>query len=181
MKTWQLIVLLIVIGVVIGTAYLLLRGPQTPAPAPAAEQTTSAAPAEAAQSAPVTQPATMGTAADATVNAAAQTSTAVPAATGQVTTPTAKHFTVNGNDQSADVTSISVKKGTPVTITFGADAGSTYHGGLDFRSSVVSTGTVAPGTTKTVSFTADHSFSFTPYWPATNIAKPYSITVTVSS
>lgn len=93
--------------------------------------------------------------------------------------PAAKHFTVNGNDATADVKTIAVAAGTPVTITFGADAGTTYHGGLDFRSSVVNTGTIAPGSTKTVSFTATHSFSFTPYWPSTNIAKPYTIDVVV--
>lgn len=93
--------------------------------------------------------------------------------------PAPKSFTVNGNDATADVKEITVAKGTPVTITFGADAGTTYHGGLDFRSSVVNTGTIVPGSTKTVTFTADHTFSFTPYWPATNIAKPYVITVTV--
>lgn len=100
-----------------------------------------------------------------------QTSEAPPA--------TPKSFTVNGNDNSADLTIITVAKGTPVTITFGADADGTYHGGLDFRSSVVSTGTIAPGSTKTVTFTAQQSFVFTPYWPATNIAKPYKINITV--
>ncbi len=93
--------------------------------------------------------------------------------------PTAQHFAVNGNDATADLKTISVAAGTPVTITFGADAGTTYHGGLDFRSSVVNTGTIVPGSTKTVSFTATKSFSFTPYWPATDIAKPYTIDVVV--
>lgn len=93
--------------------------------------------------------------------------------------PAAQHFTVNGNDATADLKTIAVAAGTPVTITFGADAGTTYHGGLDFRSSVLNTGTITPGTTKTVSFTATKSFSFTPYWPATNIAKPYTIDIVV--
>lgn len=88
-------------------------------------------------------------------------------------------FTVNGNDSTADLKTITVPKGTPVTITFGADAQGTYHGGLDFRSSVVSTGPIAPGSTKTVTFTAANSFSFTPYWPSTNIAKPYTINIVV--
>jgi cytoskeletal protein RodZ len=94
--------------------------------------------------------------------------------------PAAQHFTVHGNDASADLTTITVKKGTPVSITFGADSGTTYHGGLDFRSSVLSTGTIAPGATKTVTFTADQSFAFTPYWPASNVAKPYKIAVVVT-
>lgn len=94
-------------------------------------------------------------------------------------TPAPKSFSVNGNDESADLTSITVAKGTPVTITFGADAQGTYHGGLDFRSSVVNTGPIAPGSTKTVTFTAESSFNFTPYWPSTNIAKPYVIKIIV--
>lgn len=105
-------------------------------------------------------------------SAQATTGTASPA-------PAAQHFAVNGNDATADVKNITVAAGTPVTITFGADAGTTYHGGLDFRSSVVNTGTITPGSTKTVSFTATKSFSFTPYWPSTNIAKPYTIDVVV--
>lgn len=105
-----------------------------------------------------------------------------PAQTAPVTqssTPAPQSFTVNGNDTSADLTTITVPEGTPVSITFGADVNGTYHGGLDFRSSVVNTGTIVPGSTKTVSFTARRSFSFTPYWPSTNIAKPYKINVVV--
>lgn len=103
----------------------------------------------------------------------------MPSTNGSMGTMMAKSFTVHGNDTAADLKSITVAKGTPVTITFGADAQGTYHGGLDFRSSVVSTGPIAPGSTKAVSFTADKSFSFTPYWPSTNIAKPYTINVVV--
>ena len=120
------------------------------------------------------------------VPSSAPTATPAPGATPKTAqspaanaTPAPKSFTVNGNDSTADVEMIMVAKGTPVTITFGADAQGTYHGGLDFRSSVVSTGPIAPGSTKTVSFTANSSFSFTPYWPSTNIAKPYTIQVMV--
>lgn len=93
--------------------------------------------------------------------------------------PAPQSFTVHGNDSSADLETITVPKGTVVSITFGADAQGTYHGGLDFRSTVVSTGPIAPGSTKTVNFTATKSFAFTPYWPSTNIAKPYTISIVV--
>gem|GEM_PF-6669131 len=33
--------------------------------------------------------------------------------------------------------------------------------------------------TKTISFTAHSSFSFTPYLPSTNIQKPYTVSVVV--
>lgn len=94
-----------------------------------------------------------------------------------VTTPSPKSFTVNASDTGADLTTISVAKGTSVTITFKADPNTTYYGGLDFRSSVVDTGTVPSGGSKTVTFVAGQSFSFQPYWPSTNTAKPYTIDI----
>jgi hypothetical protein len=93
--------------------------------------------------------------------------------------PASKSFTVNASDEKADLTTITVAKGTPVSITFKADAQETYHGGLDFRSPNLSTGTIAPGASKTVSFTAANSFTFIPYWPSTNIQKPYTISIVV--
>ncbi len=91
----------------------------------------------------------------------------------------AKSFTVHGNDLNADLTTITVSKGTSVSITFSVDAQNTYHGGLDFRSSMLNTGTITPGSSKTVTFTANSSFAFTPYWPLTNIKKPYTVNVVV--
>ncbi len=107
------------------------------------------------------------------------TTTAIPTTAASAPAATSQSFKVNGNDATTDLKTITVAKGTNVSITFGADAGTTYHGGLDFRSSVISTGTITPGSTKTITFVADKSFSFTPYWPATNIAKPYTINVIV--
>lgn len=130
-----------------------------------------------------TTPAAYGTPAPATAQSdtggGTAATTTVSTTTTQAAAPAPQSFTVNGNDSSADLTSITVPKGTPVTITFAADAQGTYHGGLDFRSSVVNSGTIAPGTSKTVTFTVDQSFAFTPYWPSTNIAKPYKIMISV--
>lgn len=155
MKTSYIVLAIVVIVLVVG-GLLFVSNQSVKAPT---QSTNSAATVQTSQS-----------------NPAASSSAAAPAATA---TPAPQHFTVNGNDQTADLKTITVAKGTPVTITFGADSGTTYHGGLDFRSSVVNTGTITPGSTKTISFTADHSFSFTPYWPSTNIAKPYTINVVV--
>lgn len=93
--------------------------------------------------------------------------------------PKTVSFTVMGNDSMGSPTTIKVSKGDTVQITFQAQAEGTYHGGLDFRSSAINTGTIAPGSSKTITFTATDSFAFTPYWPATNIRKPYAINVTV--
>lgn len=93
--------------------------------------------------------------------------------------PVLQTFIVHGNDFTADLMNISVPQGTPVQITFVVDSQNTYHGGLDFRSSIISTGAIAPGGSRTISFTAHSSFSFVPYWPSTNTAKPYRITIQV--
>jgi hypothetical protein len=98
-------------------------------------------------------------------------------------TPTApsptRTFTVAASDESASPTTLTVKQGDVVSVTFNVDAKETYHGGLDFRSPVVSTGTILPGASKTVTFTAGASFSLVPYWPSTDIRKPYTIDVVV--
>jgi hypothetical protein len=99
--------------------------------------------------------------------------------TSPVTAPKSQSFKVQASDTKANLTTITVAKGTPTTITFAVDANNTYHGGLDFRSAQLSTGTILPGKSKTISFTATTTFSFTPYWPATNTKKPYVITVVV--
>ena len=114
-----------------------------------------------------------------TGTSSSQSSTKTNSVTPAPFVPLSQSFKINGNDNSADLTNIMIPKGTPVAITFGVDSNNTYHGGLDFRSLVVNTGTIAPGSTKTINFVADQSFSFTPYWPSTNIAKPYTINITV--
>lgn len=93
--------------------------------------------------------------------------------------PKTASVTVVGNDSTGSPTTITVDKGDVVQITFQVQAEGTYYGGLDFRSSVINTGTISPGSSKTVTFTATNSFAFTPYWPATNVPKPYTIQVVV--
>ncbi len=158
MKSSTIIGIVLALIVLAGVAWFATR----PAAAPNQESSEQGGPAEE------------GTAGVTVTNVTTTTTTSEESGT-----PAPQSFTVNGNDETADRKTITVPAGTEVTITFGADAGSTYHGGLDFRSSVVNTGTIAPGATKSVTFTADHSFSFTPYWPATNIAKPYTIDIVV--
>ncbi|MES2225717.1 MAG: hypothetical protein V4480_02810 [Patescibacteria group bacterium] len=163
MKISTILTTIVAIAIIAGVVWYLARPAGVPTYTPDTSSPTSAL--------PTTQTSVQSTTTTTTVTPAAQT--------GAKIVPAPKSFAVNGNDATADVKTITVAAGTPVTITFGADAGTTYHGGLDFRSSIVSTGTIAPGSTKSVSFTATHSFSFTPYWPATNIAKPYTIDVVV--
>lgn len=111
-----------------------------------------------------------------TTNAPSSTPSSQPT----TTTPASSSFTVNANDDSADLTTLSVKKGLNVTVTFKVDQNGVYHGGLDFRSSTVSSGPIQPGQSKTVTFTADQSFDFTPYWYQSNVKKDYLISVKVN-
>ncbi len=163
MKTTYIVIAIVVVLAVIGGIYYSTTHSPASATATSTAQTTAANPTPAS-AAP----------------APASTGVVTTVTTTTTTTPAPQSFTVNGNDTTADLLTISVPKGTLVTITFGADAQGTYHGGLDFRSSIVNTGTIAPGSTKTGTFTATSSFIFQPYWPATNIAKPYHITINVT-
>ncbi|HWB38692.1 MAG TPA: hypothetical protein VG604_00430 [Candidatus Saccharimonadales bacterium] len=88
-------------------------------------------------------------------------------------------FTINANDESADTESINVRKGDTIKITFKVDTSEVYHGGLEFKSDVVSSKPIKPGDSDTVSFVADKSFDFTPFWYQSNIQKDYLIHVNV--
>ena len=93
--------------------------------------------------------------------------------------PAKVSFTVIGSDDSADLTKIVVKKGDIVSVTFKVDPNNTCHGGLKFVSDDIDTDAIAPGESKTVTFTAKSSFEFVPYWPRNNRRKPYVVAVTV--
>ena len=90
-------------------------------------------------------------------------------------------FTINANDDSADHETVSVMKGANVSLTFAVDTNGVYHGGLEFKSTdpEIDSGGITPGSSKTVTFTADHSFSFQPYWFQSGVKKNYLITVNV--
>lgn len=85
----------------------------------------------------------------------------------------AKEFTIEADDTGFYPSGmVTVSKGGLVKITFSVRAAGTYFGGLDFRSEVWGdTGTVKPGESKTVEFTAGKTFTFTSYWPASNQKK----------
>lgn len=83
------------------------------------------------------------------------------------------------DDIHSDPQSITVAKDTEVTIIFRVDTKNVAYGGLDFRSLVLDTGTIASGDSKTVSFRAVGSFAFTPFLPSTQTAKGYSIDIIV--
>ncbi|HEY8998708.1 MAG TPA: hypothetical protein VIM53_00100 [Candidatus Saccharimonadales bacterium] len=91
-------------------------------------------------------------------------------------------FMINANDSGADHESVTVKKGANVSIMFMVETSGTYHGGLEFISTdpAIDSGPIATGGSKTVTFTATKSFSFQPYWYASQVKKDYLITVNVT-
>jgi len=94
-------------------------------------------------------------------------------------TSSVKEFSIEADDYGLYPSSIEVKKGDKVKITFKVKDEETYFAGLDFRSSVFGdTEKVAPGETKTVEFTAEETFEFKSYWPASDTLKATG-TVTV--
>jgi len=85
--------------------------------------------------------------------------------------PTIFNFTIEADDNRLSPSEIRVKKGTKVMLTFNVSDTNVYFGGLDFRSSKFNTPKIAPGGSTTVEFTADESFEFKSYWPASNRLK----------
>ncbi|MEK7664429.1 MAG: Kazal-type serine protease inhibitor domain-containing protein [Patescibacteria group bacterium] len=66
---------------------------------------------------------------------------------------------------------IKVRREENVKITFKIRTTNVYYAGLDIRSSKFNTGKINPGESKTVEFIAEESFTFTSYWPASEIVK----------
>lgn len=67
--------------------------------------------------------------------------------------------------------SIRVKKGSKVKLTFFVRSTNVYFGGLEMKSNVFKTGTIKPGGSASVEFTANESFEFTSWWPLSNVKK----------
>lgn len=80
-------------------------------------------------------------------------------------------YTVEADDSSLYPRRLEVPRGTMIRITFKVRSQGVYYGGLDFRSSKFTTGTVLPGMEKTVEFTVDESFRYTSYWPVSDRRK----------
>ncbi|OGN07248.1 MAG: hypothetical protein A2940_00590 [Candidatus Wildermuthbacteria bacterium RIFCSPLOWO2_01_FULL_48_29] len=66
---------------------------------------------------------------------------------------------------------IRVQRGTKVRLTFNVSRTNVYYAGLDFRSPKFETVSIDPGESTTVEFTADESFEFKSYWPASGVLK----------
>ena len=88
---------------------------------------------------------------------------------------------ITANDTTATPQSVTVKKGAKVTITFNVSSQGTYHGGLEFKNTDMGldSGSIPQGQSGKLSFTADKSFSLTPYWYQSGVKKDYLVAVNV--
>jgi len=84
---------------------------------------------------------------------------------------TIQEFTIKADDYGFYPSTITVKKGSEVKITFLVSATEVYFAGLDIRSLKFDTGTVKPGDKTTVSFITNESFDFKSYWPSSGVLK----------
>jgi hypothetical protein len=83
------------------------------------------------------------------------------------------------DDNAAGRYSISVKKETMVELTLIVVPENVFHGGIDFRSPVISTGVILPGSSKIVKFVAENSFELVPYYADSGLPAPYRIRILV--
>lgn len=93
--------------------------------------------------------------------------------------PITQNFTVVADETVATPSSVTVTKGAIVNLTIQVKTEGVYYGGIDYRSSVVNSGTIYAGQSKTVTFTADQSFTLTPYWPSSGVQKQSKINIVV--
>ena len=84
---------------------------------------------------------------------------------------TVEEFSAMVNDSRFEPKSITVKNGSLVKITFNVETANVSFGGMDIRSSEFETGTIAPGESKQVQFTAKQGFTVTGYWPKSSNRK----------
>jgi len=91
-----------------------------------------------------------------------------------------KSFDITATSSSFSPATVNVDSGDVVTLNFSVPTIDDYCCGLEVRSSKFSTVAVAKGSSNSVSFTADTSFTFSSYWPASSVHKADG-TVTVQA
>lgn len=85
--------------------------------------------------------------------------------------PATHDFSTAADDFTATPDTFTVSKGDIVNLTLNVKTTAVYYGGLDFRSTPVTTGTILPGQNKTVTFTAEQSFDIHAFWPSSGVEK----------
>lgn len=85
-------------------------------------------------------------------------------------------FTIDADDfgfyiDNKDITSVSLRKGESVEITYNVKSTGVYYGGLDFRGCGQNTATVLPGGSTIVKFQAESNCDIKSYWPSSGVLK----------
>jgi hypothetical protein len=93
--------------------------------------------------------------------------------------PATDNFSTSADDSSASPDTFTAHAGDNVKLTLNVKTTGVYYGGLDFRSSVVNSGTILPGSSKTLSFTAGQSFDIHAFWPSSGVEKTTAIHIVV--
>jgi hypothetical protein len=93
--------------------------------------------------------------------------------------PQTVNISTSANEESASPSSFLVPKGAKVNLTFNVKTEGVYYGGIDFRSLVVNSGTILAGQFKTVTFTANSSFTFNGFWPSSGVQKNVTVKINV--
>lgn len=137
------LIVVIVAVLLLGGGFLLFKNSSTPAPTPSPEDTTQSAPSPA----------------DTVQNES------TGAGANSDTTEAVKEVTVSGSPYKFEPSTISVKKGDTVKLTFKNTAG-THDFVIDELN--VKTKTIAAGESETVTFTADKAGSFEYYCAVAN-------------
>ncbi|MEX2008230.1 MAG: DUF5667 domain-containing protein [Candidatus Spechtbacterales bacterium] len=91
----------------------------------------------------------------------------------------ARTFTITADDNGYSASSaLRVNQGDTVRLTFNVSENNVYYGGMQFVSGTFDTGTIAPGGSETVEFTASTTTTVSAYWPASDVLK-WTATVVV--
>jgi len=85
--------------------------------------------------------------------------------------PKIENISTAVNDTSAETSTFNIAAGDLINLTVKVKTTGVYYGGLDLRSNVVSTNTILPGQSKTVSFLASKSFDIHAFWPSSEVEK----------
>ena len=105
-----------------------------------------------------------------------------PSATPTISpAPRGKRVEIDVDDTAAGMYSVDVKAGTKVTFILNVVSFNVLHGGLDFRSQLISTGVILSGQSRTIQFTVNNTLIFTPYYADSNTPAPYTIRFNVTS
>ena len=173
-------VLAIIGGIAIGAVIVYMRADLgTESPTDEVRQTVTPAPTATPRPVVPTTAAPSPTPLGTPVSTTTPTPSPSPTPTQEAQQPAVRTYVLQTDDDAYSPSGpITASPGDTVRITFNVSTTNVYYGGMEFRGGPVSTGTIDPGGSKTVEFTAQNSFTITAYWPSSGVVK-YTIPVQI--